>query len=305
MGNRTRPPGSGRRGALIGATALALAGVLLASAGARAAPRTSAALYYETHTSTGMLAIDRVNLAGRRTSTQVIALPDVGVFGLAVSRGYIYWVTETAPADRGAIMRATVGGQDVRSLVSGLPAPNSIVAAGGFVYWSDAHAIGRVALNGSHVRRRFLVPPPESGGGVADGLATDGTHLYFSRCTEDAIGRADLNRRQITQQFLVTGPRSCPQGLAVAGDHLYWTQLGTGTIGRSGLDGGSPDGRWLNIHSDQGPFQLAVDAAHVYWTWGGVNGSPAYTGRANANRSHVNRRFLLDSIYPLALAGGA
>jgi hypothetical protein len=285
------------------ALALALTGALLTSAGA--APRTSGALYYETHTSTGMLAIDRVNLTGRRTSTQVVTLPDVGVFGLAVSHGYVYWVTETAPVDRGAIMRATVGGQDVRSLVGGLPAPSSIAIAGGFVYWSDAHAIGRVALNGSHVRRRFLVPPPERGGGVADGLATDGTHLYFSRCTEDAIGRADLSRRQITQQFVVTGPRSCPQGLAVAGDHLYWTQLGAGTIGRSGLDGSGPNGRWLNIHSDQGPFQLAADAAHLYWTWGGVNGSPAYTGRANADRSHMNRRFLRDSIYPLALAGGA
>jgi hypothetical protein len=289
----------------MGAAALAVTGALLVAAGAAARPRPSTALYYETHTTTGLLAIDRVNLAGRRMSTQVIALPDVGVFGIAVSRGSVDWVTETAPADRGSVMRATVGGAGIRSLVSGLPAPNSIVAAGGFVYWSDRNAIGRVALDGSLLRRRFLVLPQEPGGGVADGLATDGTHLYFSRCTEDAIGRVDLNGRRVTRDFVATGARSCPQGIAVAGGHLYWTQLGSGTIGRAGLDGSGLDGRWLNIRSDQGPFQLAADDAHVYWTWGGVNGSPAYTGRANANRSHLDRRFLADSIYPLALAGGA
>jgi hypothetical protein len=305
MGKRTRPPGSVWRRVLTGATALAVAGAVSIPAAAGAPPATSTALYYETQTATGRAAIDRVSLAGRRIPTQVVALPDVGVFGIAVAGGYVYWVTETAPADRGSIMRATVAGRDVRRLVRGLPSPNSIVAAGGFVYWSDRNAIGRVALDGSHVTRRFLTPSQERGGGVADGLASDGAHLYFSRCTEDAIGRADLNQRQVTQQFIVTGPRSCPQGLAIAGGHVYWTQLGSGTIGRAALDGSGLNGRWLNIHSDQGPFQLAVDTAHVYWTWGGVNGSPAYTGRANANRSHMNRRFLLDSIYPLALAGGA
>ena len=183
--------------------------------------------------------------------------------------------------------------------------PNSLVAAGGYVYWSDQHAIGRVALDGSHLRRRFVVLPRQPGGGVADGLASDGKHLYFTRCTEHAIGRVDLDSRRVTRTFIATGAKSCPQGIAVAGGHLYWTELGSGTIGRASLDGGAPDGRWLNIHSDQGPFQLAADAAHVYWTWGGVNGTPAYAGRANIDRSHLKRRFVADSIYPLALAGGS
>ena len=305
MGNRTRPPGLGRGPALIGATALVVFGALLATAGATARARPSTALYYETQTTTGVLAIDRLNLTGQRVSTQVVALPDVGVFGITVSRGYVDWVTETAPADRGSVMRATIGGGGVRSLVSGLPAPNSLVAAGGYVYWSDQHAIGRVALDGSHLRRRFVVLPGQPGGGVADGLATDGKHLYFTRCTEHAIGRVDLDSRRVTRTFIATGAKSCPQGIAVADGHLYWTELGSGTIGRASLDGGAPDGRWLNIHSDQGPFQLAADAAHIYWTWGGVNGTPAYAGRANIDRSHLKRRFVADSIYPLALAGGS
>jgi hypothetical protein len=302
MGNRTRPPRAGRR-ALLGATVAALVGVLLISSAAAARPEGATALYYETQSSTG-LAIARLSLSGARTTTQIVALGNVGVFGIATAGPYLYWVTQSGPHDRGALMRATAAGADVRRLVGGLPAPNAIAVAGGFVYWSDQNAIGRIALDGSHVQRRFLVIPQEQGGGVADGLASDGTHLYFSRCTEDAIGRIDLSRRQVTRSFIAAGPKSCPQGLAVAGGHIFWTQLGHGTIGRAGLDGRRPDGGWLDIHSHQGPFQLAADAGHVYWTWGGVDGSPAYTGRVNADRSDLDRRFLTDSIYPLALAAG-
>ena len=301
MGNRTRPLRAGRR-ALLGATVAALVAVLISPAAA-ARPQGATALYYETQSSTGM-AIARLSLSGPAITTQIVALGNVGVFGIATAGPYVYWVTQSGPQDRGAIMRATTAGADVRRLVGGLPAPSAIAVAGGFLYWSDQTAIGRVALGGSHVQRRFLVMPQEQGGGVADGLASDGTHLYFSRCTEDAIGRIDLSRRQVTPSFIAAGPKSCPQGLAVAGGHIFWTQLGSGTIGRAGLDGRQPDGRWLNVHSQQGPFQLAADAVHVYWTWGGVDGSPAYAGRVNANRSHLDRRFLSDSIYPLALAGG-
>jgi hypothetical protein len=207
MGNRTRPPGPVRRRlAPAGAGALALATCALAvlficphPSSARALPsaapsraRPSTALYYETRTAAGLLAISQVSLVG-------------------------------APPER------------------------------------TGRGAAQLALNGSHVQRRFVGLPQEQGGGVADGLAADRGHLYFSRCPDDAIGRAR------------------PAG-------------------------GRVDGRWLDIHSDQGPFQIAADEAHIYWTWGGVDGSPAYTGRANADRSHLDRRFLADSIYPLALA---
>jgi hypothetical protein len=300
MGNRGVGPV--RRLVLAGAVVAAALVVFPAPAAAR--PQPSRALYYETHTATGLLAIDRLSLVSphQGTHTQVIVLPNVGLFGMVVTSGHIFWVTEAGPRDRGSIMEATVAGGDVHPVVTGLPAPNSIVAARGFIYWSDQRAIGRVALDGRHVQRRFLVLPQEPGGGVADGLATDGTHLFFSRCTEDAIGRAGLTGRPVIMSFIAPGAHSCPQGLAVAAGHLYWTELGSGTIGRADLEGSGANGQWLSIHSSEGPFQLAADAAHVYWTWGGVNGSPAYTGRVNANRADRVTRFLRDSIYPLALA---
>jgi hypothetical protein len=287
-------------------TALVLAGFLLllfAGPGVRVAfARSSRVLYYETDTSAGQLAIDGLNLSGARTIRQVVEVGAVNLFGIAVAGPYIYWSTEAGPHDRGAIMRATLDGHSVRRLVGGLPAPASLVAVRGFVYWSDENAIGRMALDGSHMRRRFIVLPQEQGGGVADGLASDGTYLYFTRCTDDTIGRAGLNGRHVDPRFIPLGRNECPQGLSVGGRRLYWTELGSGTIGRATLNGRDVDGHWLHTHSNPGPFQLAADGAHVYWTWGGVLGTPSDTGRADVNGTHIDPRFLADSLYPMALA---
>jgi hypothetical protein len=266
------------------------------------------ALYYETETRTGALAIERLDLAAPHARTEIVqvgsASENMSLFGIAVAGPYVFWSYEAGPHDRGGVMRASLTGGGVRRLVGNLSAPASLIAVHGFVYWADQEAIGRVALDGSRLRRRFIVVPAEKGGGVADGLASDGTHLYFSRCQDDAIGRADLNGSDLVQQFFSIGPHTrCPQGIAVAGGHIYWTQLGSGLIGRAMLDGQGADSAWLDTGSGaQGPFQVVADTSHVYWTWGGAYRTPNYTGRADADGSNVQSRFLLDSLYPMALS---
>lgn len=280
-----------------------LLALLFAGSGVPAAlARSSSALYYETETKTGQLAIDRLSLSGPRSITQVVQLGEVNLFAIALAGRYIYWSTEAGPRDRGAIMRATLDGRNVRRLVGGLPAPANLIAVRGFVYWSDENAIGRMALDGSHMRRRFIVVPQEQGGGVDDGLASDGTSLYFTRCSDHTIGRAELNGRHIDLRFISLGPNDCPQGISVGGRHLYWTELGSGTIGRATLSGHGADGQWLHVKGRPGPFQVAADSAHVYWTWGGLFRTPADTGRADTNGTHIDPRFLPDSLYPMALA---
>jgi virginiamycin B lyase len=271
-------------------------------AASRAAAGTASALYYETATLAGTLEIDKLNLPVRGPGTEIVSVGTSNVFGIALAGPYVFWSVQAGPRDRGAIMRASTHGRGERRLAGRIAAPASVVTVGGFVYWSDDNAIGRARLSGSHLQRRFIVLPRQKGGGVADGLATDGTYLYFSRCEDDTIGRVDLADGAVDQAFISTPVKSCPQGIAVAGTHLYWTELGSGTIGRANLDGTGADGRWLNVHTHQGPFQVVADGTHVYWTWGGVAGSPTYTGRANANRSHFDPRFLADSLYPMALA---
>jgi hypothetical protein len=264
--------------------------------------RPSGALYYETAVGPARYAIDELNLSEPRVNTQVVKVGGASLFGIALGGRHIYWSTERGPRDRGAIMRALLNGKHVRRVVGGLTSADSVIAVHGYVYWDDQDAIGRVALNGSHLQRHLIDLAPEPGGAVADGLASDGTYLYFSRCDDNTIGRAELDGNDVEDSVISLAANSCPQGLAVAGTHIYWTELGSGTIGRAGLNGREVDERWLSIHSRQGPFQVVADRAHVYWTWGGVDGSPSYTGRADANRSHLDRRFLADSLYPMVLS---
>jgi hypothetical protein len=287
-----------------GAGAALLAATLMACGPsvAAAVAQSSAALYYETKTSAGSLAIDRMSPAGSRSSTEVVDVGPISVFGIAVDRRSLYWTYEVGPRDAGALMRSSLTGRRIRVLVAGLAAPASVIAVNGFVYWSDQNAIGRVAADGSHLRRRLIVLPREKAGGVADGLASDGTHIYFSRCLDHLIGRADLDGRHLMHRFLFTGQHSCPQGITVGARTLYWTELGSGTIGRADVDGSVPNGTWLNIHSDEGPFQIVADAEHVYWTWGGVAGSPSFTGRAGVDGSGLEPQFLPGSRYPMALS---
>ena len=199
-------------------------------------------------------------------------------------------------------MRASLTGKHVRRVVGGLTSVESLVAVDGYLYWDDHDGIGRMAIDGSRRQPHLIDLIPEPIGTGADGLASDGTHLYFSRCDDDTIGRANLDGSDVDERWISLGAKSCPQGLAVAGTHLYWTQLGSGTIGRATLAGRGVDGRWLNIRSWQGPFQIAADRTHIYWTWGGVSGLPSYTGRAGANGSHLDRRFLANSLYPMVLS---
>jgi virginiamycin B lyase len=291
-----------RRGLAIAAVGAGLWMLVGGPSGASARARSSSALYYETRNPSGSLAIAKLSLMGPPVSTKIVGVGHDNLFGLALGRPYVFWTFEVGPHDRGAVMRVSLDGRHVRRLVPGLTAPAGVLAVHGFVYWADQNEIGRAALDGSQRQRHFIVLPEEFGGGVADGLATDGTHLFFSRCLDNTIGRADLDGSHVDQQFLVLAHRSCPQGLAVAGNHLYWTELAIGMIGRATLGGAGANRRWLNVHTSQGPFQVAADGAHIYWSWGGVAGSPAFTGRADANGSRLDRTFLPNSVYPMALA---
>jgi len=280
-----------------------LAGLGSGPAGAQpstAGARPSTALYYQSGKS-----IDRLSLVGPSRTTKVVSLGGGSELpAIAVAGGYVYWAVETGRAGRDTIMRARLDGRDTRELVGGLTYPDSLVAAGGYLYWADQRSIGRVGLGGSHLQRQFIALAQERGGGVAEGLATDGSHLYFSRCQDSEIGRADLDGTHVDDGFISLGSTGCPQGLAVGGGEIYWTDLGTagdGTIGRAAVDGAGADDGWLDTHTNQGPFQVAADASHVYWTAGGAAGSPTYTGRANADGTNVETRFLRGSEFAMAL----
>ncbi len=228
---------------------------------------------------------------GGGPARRVVKVGDVSVTGIAISGDRLFWVDQAGFG--GSLRYVTLQGSPVaHTLVSNLSVPMGLVASGGWLFWADQNAIGRVRPNGTQLTRHFVVPPQEFGGGVAEGLATDGQHLFFSRCQDDEISRVNANGHGLDLAFIKLPATSCPQGLTVGNNHLYWTELFS-HIGRATLRGTGANGSWLNIHSSQGPFNVAADNNNVYWDWGGAAGSPEHVGSARVNGTGLRTSIFL------------
>ena len=221
----------------------------------------------------------------------------LAVTGIAATGRHLYWsVLSGGRRQPGFLMRSTVNGHGARRVVAGLRFPAALVAGTKYLYWLDHDGIGRLALDGSSVRRQFIRPPQEFGGGVGGDLVSDGRYLYFSRCHEKAIARVPLVGGPVQLRFIQLRGPSCPQGLAIGGRYIYWTDLhfdSPGGIGRARLDGSGADMDWLRIRADSGPYELAADADEIFWTWRtNPNGNESYVGRARTDGRRATRLFL-------------
>lgn len=187
--------------------------------------------------------------------------------GIAVDGPYLYW-SEVDGLNRSSIWRARLDGADARVLLR-MP--------------SSGH--------GSDIQRDFVPLPLQDSGEAAEGLATDGQYLYFSRCQENAIGRVAVNGNESNPNFIVLAGGRCPQGIVVAGTRIFWTSLGLegpGVIGESNLDGSDQNDSWLVMPSSPagGPWSLAASGEHLFFIWGGTpEFAPTFIGSASLNGS--------------------
>jgi hypothetical protein len=271
--------------AALAATATMLAGAAGAASAASASPRAGGGNLYFVRGVNIMV----VSVNGG-TAHKIAKTGNEGVTGMTIASGKLFWATLTGSHD--TISFANQNGGSVHVLVRNLNTPRGLVSVGGWLFWVDENAIGRVHPNGTGLNRKFIKLPQEAGGGVADGLATDGHHLFFSRCQGHEIGRVDLTGAHKNLSFIKLAAKACPQGLGVGNSHVYWADL-SGFVGRANLTGSGANGKWLNIHAaGEGPFNVAADNAHVFWDWGGAAGSPVHTGRATVGGTGLNKSFL-------------
>jgi len=253
-------------------------------------------LYYQDGQDIVRLSVGRSPRAG----THLVDAGNVGLVGMAFTATDMYWTENTDKnTDRaGVLMQSSRDGSGAHPLVADIPFPDGLVVVGGYLYWLDEDAIGRVRVDGKDLRRRYIKLHRERGlGSVGEGLATDGQALYVARCEEGAILQISLGTPLRTTR-LVEIPGACPQAIAVGVGYVYWAELGgmpdgSGAIGRVALSGRDADPTWLSIRSNQGPFHVAVDGQYVYWEWGGGAGAPPYIGRAAVAAAHrMTRRFV-------------
>jgi hypothetical protein len=235
--------------------------------------------------------LSRIIVGARPTKQRVLAFPPSAsnFLTFAVGRRYVFWtaLADQAPgaaSGTSTLFRATLRGTHAVALVRHLVFPMDLTLLGNRVYWTDQTAIGRANFDGSHVERRLATPSQEYGGGVADGLTSDGHYLYFARCQTGSIGRVLLNGKTLDERFIVFRKRSCPQNLAHSNGYLYFTNS-LDSIGRVSLtEPQKINLTWLRVSADS----IAVDSRNIFWTIGGATGG--VIGRASSNGRIINDR---------------
>jgi hypothetical protein len=260
---------------------------------AHAVPGAPAAgqLYYININGTEIM---RVPVTGG-TPAPVVSTGSGTVTAMAIADGRLFWAAATSSGASADYITLDDPAR-VHTLITGLSFPGGLVTAGGWLYYMDQDAIGRVRFNGSGLSRRFIrLPQQDSGGLPTDlALATDGSHLYFSGC-QDAIGRVSLSGTGLDPAFIKLPGFSCQLSLAVGNTHIYWAEA-DGYLGRATLTGRDASDAWLNTGSET-PFlsNVAADGTSVYWDWGYLTvsgGFVAYVGTASVSGTGVRTQFL-------------
>ena len=173
----------------------------------------------------GIAFIRRANLdgSGRETVIRDVLdgnlLPGVGVEGLAIHAGKMYW---TSYIGEGTIERANLDGSGWEVLIGGLDDPGGIAIHNGKMYWSEDGGdllISRANLDGSGravlIRDRF---------GLTNSIAIQGGKMYWSDWSGETIERANLDG--FGREVLIRSGLENPYSLAIDGGKMYWTDAG-------------------------------------------------------------------------------
>jgi virginiamycin B lyase len=155
--------------------------------------------------------VGRANLDGSSINGQFINLgPNTYPEGITVSGGFLY----VGEAGQIAKVPATGGTPSpFVTLSNGSEIATSLTVVSGYLYWTDVNpgvseAIGRVPLSGVGANASLI---PLSG--LPEGIASDGTYIYWTDATAKTISRAKLDGTQVNTSF-ITDPGG-PSGLAV------------------------------------------------------------------------------------------
>jgi hypothetical protein len=258
---------------------------------------TSGSLFYVSGSDRAIL---RYSFSSHRTRSVVTVSESSGIAKVGRT---LFWQQYTT---------RTCGGSPVTeimsvSLTSANPKPRrflncvylnaGLVAVHGYLYFGAIDGIGRISTTGKNLNRHFIPMMKQAEGDSINGLATDGRHLYFTRCDNSSIGRVAINGSGLNYQFAAAARGTCPQPIAVGGKYVYWGSDGFGKdkdidgVGRVRLDGTQPQPRWQSVHTGQVAVSLAADARHVYWDWGGAGNSPTYVGRVGTDRRGFTKRW--------------
>ncbi|MFT3774685.1 MAG: DUF5050 domain-containing protein [Minicystis sp.] len=209
---------------------------------------------YWTNTGTGE--VMQAKLDG--SSKVTIASGQDTPHALTVHGGFVIWGLYAAI---GALRKAPIGGGTSVDLLPLAPAVLEVVADDNYVWWTrEPDDIQRVPFNGLPDGG---VEDLLTGNPLANGIAFDGTSIYWANQQDGYVKKCDIDLGNETP--LASG--DVPWGVAVDGTNVYWTEQGSApNVGKimkaSKADGSGTTALAMTQASPQG---IAVDATSVYW----------------------------------------
>ena len=100
----------------------------------------------------------------------------------------------------------------------------AVAVSSDYLYWGGTFGIGRLPLYGPEIAETLVRTVPSTGPlPMVNGLAIDGSHLYWTTTNGTSVGRANLDGSDQSPQFISGIEKSC--GVAVDGSFIYWGDL--------------------------------------------------------------------------------
>ncbi len=188
--------------------------------------------------------------------------------GVAVDATSLYY---TSPADGKVYSMPLAGGTPVSLTTSGQsPSAYDITLVGGTLFWSTYNSGGilKVPVTGG------AALPVFSGGQVIQGIANDGTSVYWADEYASKIQTANI-ASGVVQTLEPQPDAGVPDGGAIVtsptpvvvdANHIYWGNVGaTASVYQANKDGSNPMALITGVNPSNGSW-LAVDSTNVYYT---------------------------------------
>lgn len=208
-------------------------------------------------------AVDSASFDGT-SEKLLVPTPGNGPFAIAADGAGVYWANGVA----GTISRVDKSGANMKQIAPQPPAVglgnnhiSAIVAAGGFVYFTDptTGVVARVAADGSAAPQAVV-----TGVSGARGVSVTGSTLYFTTqaAATGTVQSASLAGALPTTPTPIATGRANPTSIVSEAAAIYWIEAGAAGTIQKRAGNAAP----IALVTGQAfPACIAIDGASLYW----------------------------------------